>query len=269
MNLFRKVSRRAGMLASQTWISKSRRSVRQVGLKDFDILVLANEEVGRQIILFKNFEPDETNYFNSILKPNDICFDVGGNVGFFSMLMAKRASKGVVHVFEPIPLNAALIRTSAELNGFGNLVINNVAVGSQKGSVAFSISIDSAYSSMHPTGRRAEDKSIIVPVKTIDEYVTVHSVPRIDILKVDVEGAEALVIEGAANILKDTTRRPRMVLLELFDINLVPFDSDVLKIVSRMVSFGYAAKVLKNGGAELVPFTPDMANKFSNVIFVA
>ena len=268
MNLFNKLVRWALIRVSEIWIPRGRRAVRHLRIHDFELLALANEDVGRLISLFREYEPDETNYLNLNLKPEDICFDIGGNVGFFSMLMAKRASGGMVHVFEPIALNAALIRTNAELNGFGNLVINNIAVGAQKDSVTFSISIDSAYSSMHPTGRIAEEKSIVVPVETIDDYLAIHSIPRIDIMKVDVEGAEARVIEGAAKILQDEACRPRIVLLELFDTNLVPFNTDVLEVVARMVSFGYSAKVLSGVGAKIVPFTPDMANKFYNIIFV-
>lgn len=257
------------MLASQALISKKRRQVRHVRLADFDLLALANEDVGRQIVLFGSFEPDETHYFKTIIRPEDVCFDIGGNVGFFSMLMAKCASRGKVHVFEPIPLNAALIGANAALNHFGNLQINNVAVGSEKGSLPFSVSVDSAYSSLHPTDRIAEENTITVPVVTIDGYIAEQGIARVDIMKVDVEGAEDMVIRGAERLLSDPARRPRSVLLELFDINLKPFDSNVLAVVARMVEFGYAAKVLTPGGTDLVPFTPDMANQYYNVIFVA
>jgi FkbM family methyltransferase len=267
MNIVRKVWRRGMMLGSQFRAPKGKRLLRHVDVRGFEMLVFVNEDVGRQIWMFGSYEPDETNYFNSIIKADDVCFDVGGNVGYFSLLMSKAASKGTVHVFEPIPMNAALVKTNAELNGLRNVTINNVAVGSEEGMANFSVSIDSAYSSMRATGRIAEAQSIDVPLITLDKYIERSGIERVDIMKVDVEGAEDMVLVGGAALLSDPIRRPRMVLLELFDENLVPFGTNVGTIVDRMIAFGYSANVLADGGGMLVPYYPDMANKYYNIIF--
>lgn len=266
MSLLRKIWRCGNMLLSQTWVPKSKRVVRDVHLQGFQILVLANEDVGRQIAVFKSYEPDETVFFRNNIRPEDICFDVGGNVGYFSMLMSQAANKGVVHVFEPVPLNAALIRASAELNGFSNVVINNVALGDEKGSASFSVSVDSAYSSLVATGRISEARNIEVAVLTIDNYVTEHSISKVDIMKVDVEGAEDLVIRGAVQLLSDAKRRPRIVLLELQDLNLKPFGLEVAAVIERMKLLGYEPKVLK-ADQTLESYDSTMKGKHYNFIF--
>jgi FkbM family methyltransferase len=255
------------MFLSRAIMPKGLRKIRNVRLKDFELLAFTNEDVGRQIWLFKSFEPDETHFFSNIIKADDTCFDVGGNVGFFSLLMAKHAHQGKVHVFEPIPLNAAMIRTNAKLNSFGNVTINNVAVGSGEGTVNFSVSIDSAFSSMRATGRIAEAQSIDVPLITLDKYVERSALSRVDIMKVDVEGAEDMVLVGGSALLSDPARRPRMVLLELFDENLIPFGTSVGTIVERMIAFGYSANVLGHGGRHLIPYQSEMANRYYNIIF--
>ena len=255
------------MSASKLFIGRDKRQIRHVFLKDFQILVAANEDVGRQIMLFKDFEPEDSKFFRDAIRPTDICFDVGGNVGFFAMLMASRASQGKVHVFEPIPLNAALIRTNAELNGFTNISVQNVAVGDAEGTVQFSISVDSAYSSMKATGRSNEERALDVPLRTLDAYIAEAGVPRVDIMKVDVEGAEGLVIGGASRLLADKDRRPRLVLLELFDENLQPFDTSVEQILKKMTEIGYSAFI--NNKNYLVPFDINMSDKFYNIIFTA
>jgi FkbM family methyltransferase len=266
MNIIRKASRRLAMLASRLSIPQGKRAVRHVNLQGFEMLALANEVVGRQILYFHNYEPDETTFFRQQIRSEDICFDVGGNVGYFSMLMGQCAARGQVHVFEPIPLNAALIRTSAELNAFSNLTINTVAVGSEKGASKFSVSVDSAYSSMRATGRRTEERSINVPIVSLDDYIAEHGIPRVDILKVDVEGAEGLVILGANRMLQGAGR-PRIVLLELFDENLKPFGTDVGTIVKKMSDMVYAAKVLVSDGT-LQAYNANMANRIYNIFFV-
>jgi FkbM family methyltransferase len=267
MNIVRKAWRRGMMLGSQVRISKGVRHVRHVHLRDFEMLAFANEDVGRQIWLFKSFEPDETQFFSNVIKADDICFDIGGNIGFFSLLMAKRAHSGKVHVFEPIPLNAAMIRANAELNSFKNIIVNNVAMGSEEGNATFSVSTDSAYSSMRATGRYSEAQSIEVPLFTLDSYARHHNIERIDVMKVDVEGAEEMVIKGGAELLQDSARRPRVVLLELYDLNLAPFNTSVSAIIGQMVAYGYEANVIPNGSGTLEPYMPNMANRFCNIIF--
>ena len=267
MNILRKIYRRVRMEVSRIRTPKHARTLRHLHVQGFEMLAFANEDVGRQIWLFGTFEPDETNFFRSLIRPDDICFDIGGNVGYFSMLMAKCAADGEVHVFEPIPLNAALIRTNAELNGFVNLVVNQGAVGRSEGITNFSVSTDSAYSSMRATGRFAETKSIEVPLFTLDAYVTKHGIKRIDVIKVDVEGAEDMVLEGGTKLLGNPACRPRIILLELFDENLLPFGTCVGKVIDRMATFGYRPQALENGGFRLIDYKPEMAKRFYNIIF--
>lgn len=268
MNIFRKVWRKALQIVSRIAVPRGVRRLRHVRGPGYEMLVFANEDVGRQIWLFGSYEPDETRFFRDSIRPNDVCLDIGGNVGYFSLLMSRAATSGAVHVFEPIPLNASLVRANADLNALSNIIVNNVAVGSSEGLVPFSVSVDSAYSSMRATGRVAEERMIDVPIVTLDEYVGRARIARVDIMKVDVEGAEDMVISGGAQLLSDKERRPRMVLLELYDGNLLPFGTCVGDVVERMTAFGYSAKVLSDAGGSLTPYTPDMANKTYNLIFV-
>jgi FkbM family methyltransferase len=258
--------RGATIMASQVAVPTNTRKVKQVALRDFQLLVFSNEAVGRRIWLFKTFEPEETNMFSSIVRPNDVCLDIGGNIGYFSMLMAARATNGHVHVFEPIPINAAMINANKELNGFINVTINNTAVGDENGHVAFSVSNDSAYSSIKATGRVAEARNISVPILRIDDYLTQKNLTRVDIIKVDVEGAENMVIDGAKGLLTSKNNKPRLVLLELFDENLKPFGSSVAAIVEKMRSWGYVPHVA-NADGTLRPFAPEMTDVYPNVIF--
>lgn len=268
MNLYQKIIRRFVMKLSQLGNPKHRMSIKHAHIEGFDILVMANEDVGRQIYSLGSFEPDETVFFRSVITEDDVCFDIGGNVGYFAMLMAQCASRGSVHVFEPIPLNAAIIRTNANINDFEHVTVNNVAVGDKSGSIKFTVAKDSAYSSMHSTGRVADSKVIDVPMITLDEYANEHGIDKINLIKIDVEGAEELVARGAVEILTNPERRPATILMELFDENLQPFGTDVNSIVNLLIKYGYKANVLANG-TKLTPYSPDMANRYYNIIFIA
>jgi FkbM family methyltransferase len=229
----------------------------------FDLLVRADEDVGRQIHFMRSFEEREAAFMRSIIAPDATCFDVGANVGYFSLLMASCATAGQVHAFDPLALNVALIGASAALNRFENIRVNRCAVGDRIGEVEFSEASDSAYSSMLDTGRKAVERSFRVPMTTIDAYRAEQGIGRIDVLKVDVEGAEAMVIEGARATLADSAVRPATILIELYEPNLASFGASAAGVTEVLAGLGYAPHSLGLDG--LVPYVPSATDY--NIVF--
>jgi len=196
----------------------------------------------------------------------DTIFDVGANIGYFSLLFASLCPHGSVHSFEPVPLNFHLLCMNRLLNGFSNLRPNQDAVGEVEGQVDFVISADSAFSSLIDTSRKQVVERAVVDMTTLDAYCERHKVARIDLLKVDVEGAEARVLAGAAQLLKDSTRRPRTIMLELFEPMLERHGSSIQNVLDQMHTNGYRPFVASGG--QLVPFTREHYNRFYNVAFI-
>src|SRR5262249_1044464 len=147
--------------------------------------------------------------------------------------------KGQVHAFEPVPLNYHLLESNLIINGFGNVVVNRAAVTDVDGDVEFNIAGDSAYSSMLDTGRKPVLKKVRVPALTLDHYSAQRHIETVNFLKVDVEGAEELVLKGAAGLLSTPARRPRLVLLELYEAMLSKYGSGISRVVDCMEHFGY------------------------------
>ena len=250
-------------------VGRTPRTIRQVRANGFDMLVFCNEDVGRLIWLNGVFEKDETALFSRVVKSGDVCLDIGGNVGYFSLIIGRAASPAPVHVFEPIPLNAALINANLRLNALDNVIVNQLALSDNEGTVRFSVSTDSAYSSMLSTGTSAEAQSIDVTVTTLDAYLEQHGIDKVDIIKMDVEGAEGQVLAGATKLFSDPTRKPRLAMLELYDINLKPYGTSVDMIIETMIGWGYDVKVLSDDGDALVPYEPAMRNIIYNIFFEA
>jgi FkbM family methyltransferase len=201
------------------------------------------------------------------MSDGDICFDIGANIGVVSVFMARAASRVSVYAFEPIRLNQCIIRLNAELNQV-DIQVAGVAVADVCGTANFSESVDSAYSSLRPTGRREERRSLPVTVTTLDSYLMANSVPRIDVMKIDVEGAEELVLRGGQNVLADRTRSPRVIMIELVDANLKAFGADVGRVVRLLAKYGYRGFVRDADRRELRPFGPADHNRFYNVFFL-
>lgn len=240
----------------------------QTRTNGYALLVRANEEVGRAIHFVGNFETDETDFLRSVLRPDSVCIDIGANVGYFTMLMAQIATKGSVHAFEPLPLNAALLTASAELNRFENIRLNQSAVGAEDGTVRFAMAEDSAYSSIRDTNRKSLARMLTVPIVRLDSYVAQAGLHRIDVLKADVEGAEGLILAGATGLLGDPARRPRVMMIELYEPSLAIFETSIAQVMALLAGYGYAPHVIGSGGG-LQPYDRDRDAQKYNIVFQA
>jgi len=232
---------------------------------NINILVRANEDVGKAILVNK-FEIEELSYIKNKLSSNAIFIDIGANIGLFSLVIAAKSNSIRVHAFEPIKLNTNLLFASIEINGFTNITVNQKCIGNYDGEVDFSVSSDSAYSSILDSGRKVELKKIHLPIIKLDSYVSSLNITKISFVKIDVEGAEKLVIEGASHIFSTPLLRPEFLMIELCDINLKAFKTSIKEIVDLMITKEYKPFVLHK--KELIEFDYKIhANKFENVFF--
>lgn len=140
----------------------------------------------------------------SIARRSKTLFDVGANVGLFSLLGAATNTSIKVHAFEPTPTAANTLDANIQLNGFGSVVLNRVAVGKASGVLylhEFS-GADGSNGGMNFTTEEALGAAGQVPVVSLDDYCRDKGINHIDALKVDVEGAEYDVFAGSAHLLR-------------------------------------------------------------------
>ena len=152
------------------------------------------------------------------LAPGMTFFDIGANVGFVTLIAASLVGpSGSVHAFEPVPENIAAIRENLELNGIDWVELHETAVARRSGSASLIDSTVSAFSRLEQITSPTEARDRIeVAVTSIDELLASGSVPKPDVVKIDVEGAELEVIEG----MRDTLAELKPVLLcEVHDCN--------------------------------------------------
>jgi FkbM family methyltransferase len=135
-----------------------------------------------------------------MLSPHDLVFDVGSHHGLHTVLMARRPLR--VIAIEPNPHNVAILRRNVALNGLQNVIVRQTAVGNARG--AITLPQDSNAGGVMLNNTEAVP-SIEVELLPLDQVAEEHGYP--DFLKIDVEGFEARVLEGAVQILK---RRPKI-----------------------------------------------------------
>lgn len=164
------------------------------------------------IYVFGAYELPTVKFIRSYLKPGDTAIDVGGQIGYLSLVMATSADRKVsVLSFEPEHDNIRRFKANVALNELRNVELIEQAAGSSVGTLKLYLSADSN-AGTHSTIRENEnvsDKFIEIPCTTIDHEIQQRSLKRVDLIKIDVEGGEIDVINGALNTL--TSMQPVLI----------------------------------------------------------
>ena len=151
------------------------------------------------------YEPRTAEALTTLTSPGAVVYDVGAHVGYFTAVAARAAGpEGRVVAFEPRPLNRTLLDLHLKWNGLERVQVVPSAVGAEAGPGRFRDDRGSGTGFL-----TAEDRGMEVEVVTLDGMVD-DGLPAPDVVKVDVEGGEAAVLQGASGILE--TRRPVLVL---------------------------------------------------------
>jgi FkbM family methyltransferase len=198
-------------------------------------------------------EPDVQQALADVLRPGMVMFDVGANVGFCAVLGARLVGpSGHVVCFEPVPGNAKQIEYNAALNQFSQLKTRHEALGASDGRASFRQSVEPTWGNLGSVGR-VPDKykgEIQVSVRRLDSIMATERLPTPDLIKIDVEGAEADVLNGAARTIM--SMRPAL-LIELHGTNA--------PIAAALEEFGYEAIAL--GHKEPITSAPWYAYAFA------
>lgn len=128
-----------------------------------------------------------------------VFYDIGANLGFFSLLAAHLAGlqEGRVYAFEPAPDNADAIRVNAALNRIGNLDVRRVAVSDRSGRGLLQVVDDQSWSKLVEYGEHPFTERVIdVELVAIDDLLAAGELPPPTVVKIDVEGAELAVLAG-------------------------------------------------------------------------
>jgi FkbM family methyltransferase len=218
----------------------------QTKIKPFDISfsLYSNDAVSKSIYL-ENFEKETVNFFNRVIRPGDCVYDIGANIGFFSLIFSRLVGpNGQVHSFEPSWREMTVLYSNIRFNRIANIFLNQIAVSDKTGYEqlnVFNESIDGVYNSM---GKIFNPKAINKPThqettRTIclDEYISLFH-PAPSVMKIDTEGAEFLILRGAKDLLSSPSAP--MIVIEECPLNLKGFDVSVTDLRELLLSYGYA-----------------------------
>lgn len=182
-----------------------------------------------------------------------VIFDIGANVGYYSLHWASRvAPGGTIHAFEPVPSTFAWLSRNIALNGLNGVIrANNFGLGNVPGSVPvflpeFTGCGAASMKNLHPN---ESSREIEVKLDTLDRYFSSAGLDRLDLIKVDVEGAELFVLQGG----RETIARCRpLIFLELLRKWSKPFGYHPNDAIQMLREIGYRCYTFGEG--DLVSF---------------
>lgn len=216
----------------------------------------ADVSVG-QYVLRRAWEPHIEALMRSALRLGMSVVDIGSNLGVHTLLAASLVgSEGRVHAFEPNSENNRLLLLSCERNGFANVTLHPTALSDREGYALFATNMGSNGGfTPQLTQQLLSAQCIVAPVATLDASVC----ERVDFIKIDVEGAEALALAGGERLV----RRWRPTIVSEFSPLMLASVSGVsgLDYLRRMQAWGYSLHLLPReapGGGTETPI-PDPA----------
>lgn len=126
-------------------------------------------------------------------------FDVGGNFGQTALQFAASFPTATIYTFEPVPSSFQRLQKAVE--GQKRIKSFNLGLGEVAGSMSMNLTSHAGSNSLLSV--QSSQESIVVPIHTIDAFASAHSLESIDLLKIDVEGYELQVLQGAEGLLRE------------------------------------------------------------------
>lgn len=214
----------------QRWLSSGYRAYRtRAGKLYLDL----SESAMMLARVLRGYETEHHAALESLLEPGAVFVDVGANKGDFSLLAARLVgSAGRVLAVEPEPQNRRWLDRTIELNGVGDVVsVAEVALDAEDGSATLHLGEMSGWHSLTPGA--STGGAVTVATRRLDSLLTDHGLDRVDVVKIDVEGAELRVLAGASGLLARAV--PPVLLLDVHPHRGV----DPLEVERMPVDFGF------------------------------
>lgn len=185
---------------------------------------------------FLDYEVADSAMIMRLVSPTDCIFDVGANMGWYSINIAKTYPQSTVHAFEPVDKNYSFLKNNIKLNQIQNISAYHFGLSNECKELTFYFYSEGGgnASSVNISGRK-DAELVTCHVERLDDFARKNNL-QIDFIKCDVEGAELFVFQGAM----ETLQRDRpIVFAEMLRKWSAKFNYHPNDIVNLFSSLGY------------------------------
>ncbi|MFN3975386.1 MAG: FkbM family methyltransferase [Dehalococcoidia bacterium] len=219
------------------------------------VILYPDNSIYRSLFYGRLYEPNEMAFLESTLKQGGVFVDVGANIGLYSLFASRLVGEsGVVLALEPSEREFHRLQENIVLNRAQNIRARRVAASNEIGAVSLMVASGETpgLNSLGPFGLEGTvlDHVETVPAKPLDTLVEEESLQRVDFIKIDVEGAELKVLQGAQGVLHRF--RPTL-LVELQDRTLRMQGATAQQVWDFLVDRGYRILRFDQGTGQPTP----------------
>ena len=216
----------------------------------FGVWWLAQNSALDHELMHGSFEDAEMRFVQKFLRPGMTVVDVGAHHGLYTLLAAKCVGRrGRVIAFEPSRRERRRLLRHVRLNGCWNVVVKECALGSEAGEADLFVveGRQDWCNSLRPPAVNEETETIRVGVGRLDDAMRTLGVAEVDFLKLDAEGAELSVLEGAGELLRGPSRP--VVLAEVQEVRTRPWGYRAGEIIEFLARENYCWFAVKADGS--------------------
>jgi FkbM family methyltransferase len=200
-----------------------------------------------------DFEAAELALISRLLRSDSVFVDIGANVGIFSLVASKVCFAGRILALEPTTKTFEWLSRNISLNDARNIMPFRLAVGNFTGKATLSVNV-SGKDGLNTLGKPSHpDSNVagseIVPITTLDDFLRSVGVYRVDIMKVDAEGAELFIFQGAKDLLERSDAP--LILYEAFPSTTQGFDYHPVELFWLLDQWGFSLFTLDSETGKL------------------
>lgn len=204
--------------------------------------VLLGDGIGKEVLKNGSYERESVAAIQSFLRSNSVFFDIGAHMGLFTLQTAPLCA--AVHAFEPMPATCEILKHNISLNRLRNVVVNACVISDRQCEVEiYEGAQDNTGTSSLAPPMNYSGCAFRVPSLTLDSYVVAQRVFP-SVIKIDVEGAELLVLKGGRELLRE--KHPPIV-VEFAPANQARFGYSVDDLSSELQNLGYHLRPVCEG----------------------
>ncbi len=211
----------------------------------------ANSDIDRAV-LCGGFESAEIHFLRRFLRPGMIIFDIGAHHGLYSLIASQAVHpRGHVYSFEPSPRECRLLERNLRLNLRENVSVHAKALGATRGHASLFLveGIEDGCNSLRFSRAPVNTRAVEVDVVSLDEFMQEKGISSVDFIKMDVEGAELSVLQGASRLLSSPARP--VILAEISDLRTQPWGYPARDIIRFLVRVNYEWCAMSPAGSLL------------------
>jgi FkbM family methyltransferase len=203
---------------------------------------------------FLDYESADSAMIMRLASPNDCVIDIGANMGWYSINIAKTYPASKVHAFEPIPKTYSFLEKNIQLNKVSNITAYPFGLSNERKDLTFYFYPEgSGNASSANLSERTDAELVTCHVERLDDFVASSNL-HVDFIKCDVEGAELFAFQGATETLK---RDKPIVFTEMLRKWAAKFGYHPNQIISLFSSLGYRCYFTNQAGLKEIQVMTD------------